>query len=228
MRSWRRDAWVEIKKLPYIGDRPRPRPKPGQAKPPFGFWPCLSFCKAGAAQSQAKAGAFRPSWSRHITTDGTVMIILYPSVTTVTVCLIHVAANRIKKWSCPDSVAIILYYLFISINAQTIYFHLLLNYLKCPWPDQTISIFLFYTFTVADKQTHQICIPNYGSYHKLLEYLAYASIKLVYLFLLSYHLSIIKLHNHGHICRVCYLQALSTYYLSWDVSRLLYLLYHYN
>ena len=41
----------------------------------------------------------------------------------------------------------------------------------------------------------------------MLEYLAYASIKLVYLFLLSYHLSIIKLHNHGHICRVCYLQA---------------------
>ena len=34
---------------------------------PFGFWPGLWFYKAQAAQSQAKARAFRPSWSWHIT-----------------------------------------------------------------------------------------------------------------------------------------------------------------
>ena len=40
-----------------------------QAQPSqnFGFWPGLWFYKAQAAQSQAKAGAFRPSRSRHIT-----------------------------------------------------------------------------------------------------------------------------------------------------------------
>ncbi|KAF8891915.1 hypothetical protein CPB84DRAFT_1748788 [Gymnopilus junonius] len=34
----------------------------------FGFWPGSRFGKAKARSSQAKAGAFRPSWSWHITT----------------------------------------------------------------------------------------------------------------------------------------------------------------
>ena len=45
-----------------------------QAKPSqhFGFWPGLGYYKAQAASSQAKAGAFRPSRSRHITTHSAV------------------------------------------------------------------------------------------------------------------------------------------------------------
>ena len=46
---------------------------PGQAWPSqnFGFWSSLWYYKARAAQSQAKARAFRPSRSQHITTRST-------------------------------------------------------------------------------------------------------------------------------------------------------------
>jgi len=36
--------------------------------PTFGFWPSSEICEAKARWSQAKAGAFRPSRSRQITT----------------------------------------------------------------------------------------------------------------------------------------------------------------
>jgi hypothetical protein len=56
-----------------------------QARPSqlFGFWPGLWFYKAWAVKSQAKAGDFRPSRSRHITMNGQILLLWYEGCSVV-------------------------------------------------------------------------------------------------------------------------------------------------
>ena len=59
-------SWSKTVKL-YMSQKPRPGPKPGQAKPNFWLLAQLTISSSPSCLKLAKAGHFRPSRSQHIT-----------------------------------------------------------------------------------------------------------------------------------------------------------------